>query len=41
MALIKMIHCKEDGVDLCRDAGPLHKEKKHKPNNEEFRATFP
>lgn len=36
-----MIHCKEDGVDLCRDAGPLHKEKKHKPNNEEFRATFP
>lgn len=28
MALTKMIHYKEDGVDLCRDAGFLHKEGK-------------
>lgn len=41
MALTKMIHYKEDGVDLCRDAGFLHKEKRHKPNSEELRATFP
>lgn len=41
MALTKTIQYKEDGVDSCRDAGFLHKEKRHKPNSEELRVTFP